>query len=484
MLLNTTNMLGPIMTAPRPHFERVSGYDIAIIGAGVVGCAMARRFSLDGARVVLLEKAADVLDGASKGNSGILHTGFDAPEGSLELSCMQAGYREYIQIRERLGLPLLQTGALVLAWDDAQLAALPGLMDKARANGVDDIENLTRDEILRLEPNLSPSLLGGFRVPQEYVIDPWSAAHGYLLQAIENGTDLFCDTELLRGERQHGRWKLETNRGAIDAQIVINTAGLYGDIVDERLLGRRLFHIKPRKGQFVVYDKTAFDLAQHILLPVPSKLTKGVVVCRTAYGNLLVGPTAEEQDARDVATLDEAQLRGLMQRGEDIIPKLADEPVTAIYAGLRPASDQPEYRIEALLEDAYVSVGGIRSTGLTASLGIAQHVAGLVQGEFSPPEQIKWPQAPQICETGPRDWQRPGHDGILCHCEFVTRREIEQALAGPIAAHSLAGLKRRTRVTMGRCQGFYCSGELARITKDRLTSPMLPPFMPSGGKDG
>ncbi|MFN3991701.1 MAG: FAD-dependent oxidoreductase, partial [Tabrizicola flagellatus] len=220
-------------------------------------------------------------------------------------------------------------------------------------------------------------------------------------------------------------------------------------------------------------DKTAAALAGHILLPVPTKITKGIVVCRTAFGNLLVGPTAEEQDEREHASLDRETLKALMRRGEEILPALAGHEVTAVYAGLRPATEEKLYRIRDDLAPGYICVGGIRSTGLSAALGIAAHVVRLAARDFRPLADPVWPVMPNISVAAPRDWECPGHGGVVCHCELVTRREIEAALTGPLAAASLAGLKRRTRVTMGRCQGFYCTAELARLTEGRLVQPML-----------
>jgi glycerol-3-phosphate dehydrogenase len=448
-------------------------FDVAVIGAGIVGCALARAFTLAGARVLVLEKAADVLDGASKGNSAILHTGFDAPEDSLELACIREGYRQYLDIHARLGLPLIRAGAMVLAWTEAEVAVLPALIAQAMANGVTDVHPLTAAAARAHEPALSDRVLAGFRVPGEHLIDPWSAAHGYLLQALANGAVLMRQAEVLAGRRSGAAWHLATTAGAVQAVLVINAAGLWGDEVDRRLLGEAWFTIKPRKGQFVVYDKTAAALTGHILLPVPTAVTKGVVVCRTAFGNLLVGPTAEEQDDRDRATTDRATLQALMRRGADILPALAGHEVTAVYAGLRPATEEKPYRIRADLAPGYICVGGIRSTGLSAALGIAAHVLDLAQGGWSPPPDPVWPRVPNISVEGQRDWQSPGHGGIVCHCELVTRREVEAALAGPLAAASLAGLKRRTRATMGRCQGFYCTAELARLTEGRLAQPMV-----------
>ncbi|MCY1127491.1 NAD(P)/FAD-dependent oxidoreductase [Frigidibacter sp. RF13] len=446
---------------------------MAVIGGGVVGCALARRFTLDGARVVLLEKAADVLDGASKGNSAILHTGFDAPEGSLELQCIREGYAEYLDIHARLNLPLIRSGAMVLAWTPEELAQLPDLIAQAHLNGITDVESLTAADILRQEPALAANVLGGFRIPGESLIDPWSAAHAYLRQALDNGAMLIRQAEVLGGRRVGDLWEMETSAGTVHAALVINAAGLWGDEVDRRMTGESWFAIKPRKGQFVVYDKPAAALAGHILLPVPNKITKGVVVCRTAFGNLLVGPTAEEQEDRIHATMDRAALEALRKRGEEILPALRDHEITAIYAGLRPATEEKEYRIRADRAEGYITVGGIRSTGLSAALGIAAHVARLAGRADQPLAGPVWPRMPALSDEAQRDWRAPRNGGVICHCERVTRREIEAALSGPMAAGSMGGLKRRTRVTMGRCQGFYCSAELARLTEGRLPEPML-----------
>ena len=450
-------------------------FDAVVIGGGVIGCAVARRFTLEGARVALLEKAPDILDGASKGNSAILHTGFDAPPGSLEAACIAAGHAEYLAIHARLGLPLIRCGALVLAWTDEQEGALPGLIEQARANGVDNVELLTSGQVRALEPNLGPDLRAGFRVPRESIIDPWSAPIAYLRQAMANGAAVLRSCTVTDGAFDGQEWRLDTSRGWVRGRHVINAAGLYGDLVDECLIGHRSFNIRPRAGQFVVYDKPAAQLASHILLPVPSKLTKGIVVCRTAFGNLLVGPTAEEQEDRAAARLVPETLAALRRRGEEILPALKAQEVSAIYAGLRPATEFKDYCIQAHEGRNYVTVGGIRSTGLSSALGTAYHVFDLCRdlGDArTPPSECVWPRVPNISEADRRDWQEPGHGGIVCHCELVTRREIEAALDGPLRAESLAGLKRRTRVTMGRCQGFYCSAELAAMTAGRLAHPM------------
>jgi glycerol-3-phosphate dehydrogenase len=442
-----------------------AAYDVAVVGAGVVGCAVFRALVLAGARAVLIERAADILAGASKGNSAILHSAFDAPPGSVEHRCMRAGQAIYREIHARLGLPLRVTGAYLVAWNAAEAAELPAIQAKAHANGCADVKPIAVDALCRAEPAIGPRPLAALDVPGEDLIDPWAAPLAYALQGVANGGVVLRDTEVTGGACAGDGWRLDTPRGAIRARVVVNCAGLRGDLV-EAIARPSPFAIRPRKGQFLVYDKPAAALVERILLPVPTKRTKGVVILRTVFGNLLVGPTAEDQDDRDDASVTEGALNGLREFGTRILPGLADIDVTATYAGLRPASQHSDYVIEALAPERWITVGGIRSTGLTASLGIAAHVVDLYRATFAAPRELTdpvWPRVPNISECGPRDWQLPGGGGIVCHCELVTRREIEAALEGPLPAGDLGGLRRRTRVMMGRCQGFYCAARVAEI---------------------
>ena len=462
------------MTEPA-HHARDSDFDAIVIGAGVVGCAVARKLVLEGASVLVVEKAADILEGASKGNSALLHTGFDAPPDSVELAAIRDGHREFLALRERLSLPMLESGALVVAWNDDEGRRLESILARARVNGIADVRLVEPAEVKAMEPELADGAAGAVYVPGEAIIDPWSTPYAYLLQAVVNGARVVRDCEVTGGEYTADGWRLRTTRGTFTGACVINCAGLYGDIVNRRLIGEALFTIRPRKGQFVVYDKSAGRLAGSIILPVPTEITKGVVVTRTIFGNLLVGPTAEEQDSRGDASVDTATLEALMRRGAAIVPALTGHPVTATYAGIRPATQSKDYRIDARDDPPYVSVGGIRSTGLSAALGIAnlvhRHYRDLGPHR-EPLDEPVWPRVPTISEYGERDWQLSGNGGIVCHCELVTRREIEHALDEPLAAAALGDLKRRTRVTMGRCQGFYCSARLAEVTAGRLEIPL------------
>ncbi|PZF76547.1 FAD/NAD(P)-binding oxidoreductase [Aestuariivirga litoralis] len=442
-------------------------FDIAVIGGGVVGLAILRRFAMAGLSAVLLERGADILSGASKGNSALLHTGFDAPTGSLELACMQAGHAEYLEIRDRLNLPLVRSSALVVAWSEEEQAKLDGIVAKAHANGVADVRPVARDELRLLEPELAPAARAAVLVPGEHIIDAWSAPLAYAHQALAHGAVILRHAEVTGGDFANGAWTLASKAGPVTARVVVNAAGNFGDLV-EAIARASPFTITPRRGQFVVFDKQASRLVDAIILPVPTERTKGVVLFRTAFGNLAIGPTAEDVPEREVAATDIATLEKLKARALEMVPALQGIGVNAIYAGLRPATEHKDYVIEALPDRGWITVGGIRSTGLTASLGIARHVAGLYASNFGAlPEapQPVWTPVPNLTEGRPRPYMDGGE--IVCHCEWVTRAEIERALEGPLPAGDLGGLKRRTRAMMGRCQGFNCSAHVEAMFREK-----------------
>jgi glycerol-3-phosphate dehydrogenase len=284
-----------------------------------------------------------------------------------------------------------------------------------------------------------------------------------------HGSEIRRGTNVQGGDFDGEAWRLATTTGPVGARVVVNAAGLQGDVV-EAMARPSPFVIKPRKGQFVVFDKPASCLIGACIMPVPSERTKGVMMARTVFGNLLVGPTAEEQDDRDHATVEREQIEALIARGVRMLPALASESVTALYAGNRPATQFKDYQIEALTDRHWITVGGIRSTGLTGSLGIAQHAAGLYARYFGNLHEVApiWTPVPNLAEHLPRRHREPGYGEIVCHCELATQAEIEAALSGPLPAADLGGLKRRTRAMMGRCQGFYCSARVAAIAGGRL----------------
>jgi glycerol-3-phosphate dehydrogenase len=391
------------------------------------------------------------------------------------LECIRSGYEEFVSVREALGLSVLETGAYIVAWTESEEAALDSVVVNAHANGIDEVRLIGTSALFEAEPYLARTARAAAHVPHEYVIDPWSTPLAYLRQAIENGAEIKFNSELTGGSLDGGLWSLLTKTGNAKCRYVINCAGLYGDLLDRNILGASQFEIRPRKGQFVVFDKAAGGLLKSIILSLPRKRTKGILVCPTVFGNVIAGPTAEDQMSRDDTSVDRETLESLIDNAARKVPALGAMPVTATYAGLRPASQYQDYQIAHRPEMNWITVGAIRSTGLTAALGIAQKVyhlysSGGVQHKSLVAPEI--PAVPSLAENARRDWSCLGHGGIVCHCEMVTEREIGQALEGPLAANSLGGLKRRTRATMGCCQGFYCLARLAELTAGKFRNPI------------
>ncbi|MFD9909171.1 FAD-dependent oxidoreductase [Streptomyces sp. NPDC059063] len=444
-------------------------YDVLVIGAGVVGAALARELARHRLRTAVVDAADDVGTGTSKANTAILHTGFDAVPGSLEARLVREGQRRLAAYAADAGIPVEPVGALLVAWDAEQLAALPGLLAKAERNDYHHARLLDADAVRAREPHLGPGALGALDVPGESVICPWTTPLAYATQAVRSGVDLHLNcrvTAVAQGDAADGTpHTLTTGRGPVRTRYLVNAAGLHADTVD-RLLGHDTFTVTPRRGQLIVFDKLARDLVRHILLPVPTALGKGVLVAPTVYGNVLLGPTAEDLDDKHATGSTAEGLAGLREQGARILPALLDEDVTAVYAGLRAATEDDDYRITAWPDQRYVTVGGIRSTGLTASLAIAAYVtelladAGLPLGEE---QELAPVRMPNLGESFPRPYQRGDliaadaeYGRIVCHCERVTRGEIRDALRSTVPPGDLDGLRRRTRARGGRCQGFYC----------------------------
>ncbi|WP_030168009.1 FAD-dependent oxidoreductase [Streptomyces sp. NRRL S-813] len=462
------------VTAQEPLPERP--YDVAIVGAGVVGCAIARALARHpGLRVALVEAQDDVGQGTSKANTAILHTGFDAVPGSLEARLVREGARMLAAYATECGIPVEPVGALLVAWDADQLARLPRLAEKAERNAYRDTRIVGPDELYTREPHLGPGALGALHVLGESIVCPWTTTLAYATQAVRHGVDLHLGCHVTRASRQDGEHLLHTDRGTLRTRFLVNAAGLHADTVD-RQLGRQDLTVTPRRGQLVVFDKLARPLVRHILLPVPTALGKGVLVAPTVYGNVLLGPTAEDLDDKRATGSTAEGLSALRQQGRRILPELLDEEVTAVYAGLRAATGHEDYRVAAHPENSYVTVGGIRSTGLTASLAIAAHVmelladAGLDPG---PARDLEPVRMPNLGEAFPRPYQRadliaadPEYGTLVCHCERVSRGEIRDALASTIPPRGLDGLRRRTRARAGRCQGFYCGAAVRALFEE------------------
>ena len=450
-------------------------YDVAIIGGGVVGCAVARELAGFDLRIVLIEARGDIGDATSKANTAILHTGFDAVPGSLESTMVGRGYELLSEYAKASGIPVEPTGALLVAWDADQLAVLPKLQEKAVKNGYAKCEIVDADEVYRRVPDLGPGALGGLTVPDESIICPWTTPLAYATEAKSRGVEfrLNCFVESI--EVGSDTTVLRTTSGDITTRWVVNAAGLGGDVID-RMLGHDRFTIVPRRGELFVFDKLTRPMANTIVLPVPTEKGKGVLISPTIFGNVMLGPTSENLVDRTDTSTSEEGFAFLLAKGAALMPSLINEEVTASYAGLRASTEHSDFVVDCDRDQRYVLLGGIRSTGLTASMALAEHSRELLAkaglGLVARADLPAPPQMPNIGEAFPRPYQRedliesdPEYGQIVCFCERVTRGEIRDALASPIPPCDLDGMRRRTRALMGRCQGFFCGAEVDELMR-------------------
>ncbi len=448
-------------------------YDVAVIGAGVIGCAIARELAGHDLQVALLDARNDVGDGTSKASTAILHTGFDATPGTLESQLVRRGYELWSEYAVHTGIAVERTGALLVAWDDEQLHALPKLADKADANGYRHTRIVDADAVYATVPDLGPGALGGLEVPDESVIDSWGAVLALATDAINRGVVLRLNAAVTAVDVDDDCTALMTAAGEIRARWVVNAAGLGGDMLDA-LFGHHRFQLNPRKGELFVFDKLARPKVPVIVLPVPSKVGKGVLISPTIYGNVMLGPTAEDMEDRADTSTTEQGLEFLLEKGARLMPSLLDEEVTTVYAGLRAAHNRTDYVIEVEQAQRYLVAGCIRSTGITAAMAVAEYVRAMLQDAGLPCEPRAGlpaaPRMPYLGEAGLRPYQDaelierdPAYGEIVCFCERVSAGEIRDALNATVPARDLNGLRRRTRAQNGRCQGFFCGAHLREM---------------------
>ena len=444
-------------------------FDVAIVGAGAVGCAVAREITRRGARCALIEAGPDVGAGTSKANTAIHHTGFDAKPGTLESPLVARGYELLGEYAARVGIPVATLGALMIAWTPEQREALEGTRATAEENGYRETRAVGLEELYAREPDLGPGAEGAVEIPGEGIICPFTTTLAFATEALRGGCEVALNAAVTGVRQVGGGHELETARGAIRAEHLVNAAGLRSDEIDA-MLGHSDFRVVPRRGELIVFDKLARGLVHHILLPVPTEKTKGVLVSPTVYGNVLLGPTADDVDDKTDRSTTAAGLASLMEAGERIIPRLTRQEVTATYVGLRAATEHRDYQLNAHPEQRYVCAGGIRSTGISGSMAIAEWVRDALAGaglELSEPADEPELRMPNIGEFGARPYQDaelidrdPDYGRIVCFCERVSRGEIEAALGSAIPPVDADGLRRRTRALMGRCQGFFCGAEV------------------------
>lgn len=448
--------------------------DVVIIGAGAVGCAIARELSKYRIRVTVVDMRDDIGGNASKSNSAIIHTGYDAKPGTLESQLVVAANPMYDQLTKDLDVPFKRIGAILPAFNEEQFAQLPEIKEKAFKNRVYDVEYLSREELLMREPELNPEVLGGLYIPRESIIDPFIWVQALAENAYENGAEFLLDTKVTDIRvRDRAVGEVVTTGGVIETDFVVNAAALYCDEI-AAMVGKADYKVVARRGQFYILDKNTDCKVNHIVLPIPTKITKGKLMTPTIHGNMLVGPTAEDlPDKLDAATTTEG-LESISTDVRKMIPRVNVRDTITQYSGLRP-NRNPEGLNVDVYEDlkGYLNLSGVRSTGLTLSVAMGKYAVeklreiGLVlalRDDFKKTRK----GIPRFHELNQDEKEalireNPLYGNVVCRCETITEGEIMDAIHRPLGAKTVDAVKRRVRAGMGRCQGGFCGPKVIEI---------------------
>lgn len=453
--------------------------DVVVIGAGAVGCAIARELSKYRADVTVVDKNEDVGGDASKSNSAIIHSGYDASPGTLESELVVAANPMYDVLTKDLQVPFRRVGAVLPAINDEQFLKLPEIRAKAIKNRVYDVEYLTGEQLLELEPNLNPQVRGGLYIPRESIIDPFLWVQALAENANENGAHFMLGTKVTGIRTENGRIRaVETTAGTIRTGFVINAAALYCDEI-AAMVGKADYRVVARRGQFYILDKNTSCKVEHIVLPIPTKITKGKLMCPTIHGNMLAGPTAEDLDSKTDKSVTAAGLASIAEDVRRLVPGVNLRDTITQYSGLRPNRNPEGLHVDVYGDlEGYINLSGVRSTGLTLSAAMGVYVVQLMKehgfGAEYKEDFKKTREGIPIFREMTREQQEaairedPKYANVICRCETITEGEILRAIHRPLGARSMDGVKRRVRAGMGRCQGGFCGPKVLEILSREL----------------
>lgn len=455
-------------------------YDAVIIGAGVIGCAVARELAKFKINACVIEKEEDVCCGTSKANSAIVHAGHDAANGSLKAKLNVEGNALMEVWAKELDFPFERNGSLILCMEEEGLSALNELKVRGDNNGVPGLEILDHDQVLAMEPNLTDNVVAALYAPTGGIVCPFNLTIALAENACTNGIEFKLNTEVTDIRRSGEGFVVETSKGLVETKVVINAAGVYSDKF-HNMVCEDTIHITARKGEYCLLDKSVGDYVAKTIFQLPNKMGKGVLVTPTVHGNLLVGPTASDIEDKEGTNTTREGLDFLVEKASLSVKNLPMRQVITSFAGLRAHEDHDEFIIGESAP-GFFDAAGIESPGLTSAPAIGVMLASLVaeklaleanegfepcrKGIVNPQEMTKEERAALIKEN-------PAYGNIICRCEMISEGEILDAIHRPLGARSLDGVKRRTRAGMGRCQAGFCSPRTMEILEREVPMNMM-----------
>ncbi len=445
-------------------------YDVAIIGGGVIGCAIARELSRYQLHIILIDREVEVGFGTSKANSGIIHGGHHGKPSTLKGRLEWEGNQKWDPLCAELGFGFKRIGELTVAFTEDDLAVLDTLEKQGAEKGVTGLERWDRDRLRREEPNLSPEIIAALHAPTTGVINPYEACFGLAESAVRNGVTLALGAPVTGLQSTPDGWQIQTPERAIAARFVLNAAGLFADEI-AKMAGVAGVTIRPRKGEEYLLDKRLQGLVQRVIFPCPTPVSKGTLVIPTFDGTLMVGPTAEMVDDKEDLSTSQAGGAQVFDFVQRVVPGISARDCIAEFAGLRAVADGEDFIIGPTEQPGLINVAGIQSPGLTAAPAIADLLVQILgdAGLTLTPKPDFQPDLPKPVHFGSLSTAEqlalgqadPAYGRMVCRCEWVTEAEVRDAIRR--GARTLDGIKFRTRAGMGRCQGGFCSARCMEL---------------------
>ena len=450
-------------------------YDVVIIGAGVSGCAIARELSRKKGNVLVVEQEEDVCCGTSKANSAIVHAGYDAENGSLMAKLNVEGSQMMPELAKELDFHFRRNGSLVVMLTEEDRPKLNALYENGVANGVEGLRIVGRDELEKMEPNISDTAVAALYAPTGGIVCPFGLTYALAENAAENGVKFQFNTQVTDVEKTEDGWNVHTTKGNLETKVVVNAAGVYADVI-HNMVSEDTMTIIPRRGDYFLLDRATGGFVSHTIFQLPGKFGKGVLVVPTVHGNTIVGPTAIDIEEKDATATTQKGLDDIRMKSEMAVKDLPLRQTITSFAGLRAHEKRHEFFIGEV-EPGFVDCAGIESPGLSSAPAIGKMVAKMVSDilklednqQFNPnrkgildPKSLSWEEQNALIR------ENPAYGTVICRCETITEGEIMDAIHRVPGARSLDGVKRRTRAGMGRCQGGFCSPRVMEILAREL----------------
>ena len=451
-------------------------YDIVIVGAGITGCAIARQLSRYDLAIACVEAGNDIALGSTKANGGLVHAGYDPAAGTVKASVNARGCALYGRWAKELGFGFKRTGSMVLGFSPADREHLEKLLENGRANGVEDMRIIEDDEIWEHEPRASKEATCALWCPSTGYVDPFEVAIAAAENAAANGVEFWRSAAVDAIDEHTDGFVLHTSAGDLSASYLVNAAG-NGCADISRMAGGEHFELVWRQGNIAVLDHEAHPLMP--LYPIPTSVSKGVIVTGTVHGNTVITATAAIREAGDNDTY-AADVEELLSGARKLVPDLDTRRLVRAFAGGRAViRGLNDFLIErSAAQPRLFQAAGIQSPGVASAPAVAERIEGLIrQAGITLIEKPGYNPArtvPEVFDLASPDRKReligsdPAWGRVVCRCETVPEAEIVAAIRREPGAVSVEGVKRRCRAGMGRCQSGFCQSRVVRILAREL----------------